>query len=134
MKFLIAIEPGNATTAWGVVVPDLPGCFSAADTLDEVFPMAAEAIDLFVETLIEDDGNIPDPKSLDVHRADPDLAGFVFAYVDVPVEKYLGPAQRINVTVPAVLLERIDRYANAHGESRSGFLVRAAQQVMAVAA
>ena len=131
MKFLIAIEPGNDTTAWGVVVPDLPGCFSAADSLDEAFPMAAEAIDMFVETLIEDHGGIPAPKSLEAHRADPDLAGFVFAYVDVPVEKYLGPAQRINVTVPAVLLERIDRYANAHGESRSGFLVRAAQQVMA---
>jgi predicted RNase H-like HicB family nuclease len=27
MKYPIAIEPGNAATAWGVVVPDLPGCF-----------------------------------------------------------------------------------------------------------
>jgi len=27
----IAIEPGSDTAAWGVVVPDLPGCFSAAD-------------------------------------------------------------------------------------------------------
>ena len=36
MKYPIAIEPGNATTAWGVVVPDLPGCFSAADSgIDE---------------------------------------------------------------------------------------------------
>lgn len=31
MKCPIAIEPGSDTTAWGVVVPDLPGCFSAAD-------------------------------------------------------------------------------------------------------
>jgi hypothetical protein len=35
MPYPIAIEPGNDTTAWGVVVPDLPGCFSAGDTLEE---------------------------------------------------------------------------------------------------
>ena len=34
MKFLIAIEPGTPGTAYGVVVPDLPGCFSAGDTLE----------------------------------------------------------------------------------------------------
>jgi len=31
MKFPVAIEPGHVTQAWGVVVPDLPGCFSASD-------------------------------------------------------------------------------------------------------
>ena len=30
----IAIETGTDTQAFGVVVPDLPGCFSAGDTLD----------------------------------------------------------------------------------------------------
>ena len=33
MKFTIAIEAGTKTTAFGVVVPDLPGCFSAGDTV-----------------------------------------------------------------------------------------------------
>ena len=36
MKYPIAIEPGDEDHAWGVVVPDLPGCFSAADSgIDE---------------------------------------------------------------------------------------------------
>ena len=35
MRYPITIEPGNDTTAWGVIVPDLPGCFSAGDTLEE---------------------------------------------------------------------------------------------------
>ena len=35
MKFIIAIEPGDETHSFGVVVPELPGCFSAGDTLDE---------------------------------------------------------------------------------------------------
>ena len=51
--------------------------------------------------------------------------------VDVPVEKYLGPAEKINITVPRLLLSRIDEYARAHGASRSGFLAEAARQAMA---
>ncbi len=35
MHYPIAIEPGSAQAAWGVVVPDLPGYFSAGDTLEE---------------------------------------------------------------------------------------------------
>lgn len=36
MRYPVAIELGNDTTAWGVVVPDLPDCFSAGDTLERV--------------------------------------------------------------------------------------------------
>ena len=43
MKYPIAIEPGAADHAFGVVVPDLPGCFSAGDTLDEAIDNAREA-------------------------------------------------------------------------------------------
>jgi HicB_like antitoxin of bacterial toxin-antitoxin system len=46
------------------------------------------------------------------------------------VEKYFGPAEKINITVPALTLKRIDEYAVKHGESRSGFLVRAAEESM----
>jgi predicted RNase H-like HicB family nuclease len=35
MRYPITIEPGTSTTVWGVVVPDLPGCLSAGNTLEE---------------------------------------------------------------------------------------------------
>lgn len=41
----IAIEPGDDRHAFGVVVPDLPGCFSAGDTFDEAIENAREAIE-----------------------------------------------------------------------------------------
>jgi len=56
MKYPIAIEPGDADHAFGVAVPDLPGCFSAGDTLDEAMDNAREAIDLWLETVIDDGG------------------------------------------------------------------------------
>jgi len=40
MKLLIALEPGTDTTAWGVAVPDVPGCFSAGDTMEEAMENA----------------------------------------------------------------------------------------------
>jgi len=130
MKFVIAIEPGTETTAFGVVVPDLPGCFSAGDTLDKAIDQAKEAIDLYCETLIEDGGSIPIASSMSAHQTNPEYAGWIWAVVEVPVERYFGPAEKINITLPRLLLAKIDAYARAHGESRSGFLAHAALQVM----
>lgn len=130
MRFFIAIEPGDASHAFGVVVPDLPGCFSAGETLDEAFENAKEAIDLWCATVIEDGGMIPPGKTLTEYQSDPDLAGWIWSIVEVPVEKYLGPAEKVNITLPKLLLSRIDDYAKAHGATRSGFLAQAARQAM----
>lgn len=130
MKFIIAIEPGTKTTAFGVVVPDLPGCFSAGDTLDKAVDNAREAIDLWCETVIEDGGDVPLVKTLAEHQADPDFAGWIWAVVEVPVERYFGPAEKLNITLPKLLLAKIDEYARSHGESRSGFLAEAARMAM----
>lgn len=131
MKFLIAIEPGTATTACGVVVPDLPGCFSAGDTLEEAFDNAREAIEAHCELIAEDGGELPRTAPMAQHQADPALAGRVWAMVNVPVERYFGPAEKINITVPARVLARIDDDARRHGKSRSGLPLRAAQAAMA---
>jgi predicted RNase H-like HicB family nuclease len=130
MKFIIAMEPGTESTAWGVVVPDLPGCFSAGDTMEEAMENARHAIDQLVEIMIEDGVTIPAPRPLSALQSDPEFAGWVWAVVDVPVEKYLGPAEKINITVPRLMLTRIDDYAKSHGMSRSGFLVEAARSAM----
>lgn len=131
MKFIIAIEPATADSCFGVVVPDLPGCFSVGDTLDDAIKNAHEAIDLHCETLIEDGLDVPVGKTIATYQADPELAGWVWAVVDVPVEKYLGPAEKIDITVPRLLLSRITSYASARGATRSGFLVQAARAAMA---
>ena len=54
MKYPIAIETGDDTKAWSVVVPDLPGCFSAADSgIDEAIENAKEAIELWLEVALD---------------------------------------------------------------------------------
>ena len=83
MKYPIAIEPGDEDTAFGVVVPDLPGCFSAGDTLEEAYVNAAEAIELWVEATLDAGGNIPATGSLRALRRDPDFAGWITDRVEV---------------------------------------------------
>lgn len=129
MRFVLALHTDDGV-AYSVIVPDLPGCFSAGETLDDAITMAREAIDAHCELLAEDGAPVPAAKPLASHQADAELAGAVWAVVEVPVERYFGPAEKINITVPARVLARIDDYARRRGESRSGFLVRAAQEVM----
>jgi predicted RNase H-like HicB family nuclease len=129
MKFTVVLHTDDGTR-YGVTVPDMPGCFSAGDTLDDALTSVQEAIDLHAETLIEDGGDIPERQPIAVHQANPDYAGGVWAVVEVPIEKYFGPAEKVNITLPRVLLSRIDDYVRAHGATRSGFLAQAARQAM----
>lgn len=122
MKFTIAIEAGSAKATFGVVVPDLPGCFSAGDTVEEAFDNARQAIEAHCELLAEDRGNIPQPKPMTHWQAHREFKGWAWGIVDAPIERYFGPAEKINITVPVGVLRQIDSYVSAHGESRSAFL------------
>lgn len=83
MNYPIAIEPGSADHAFGVVVPDLPGCFSAGETLDEAIDNAREAIELWLETVIDDGGAVPEARLIAEHQAKPEFAGWIWAVVSV---------------------------------------------------
>lgn len=83
MKINIAIEPGTETTAFGVVVPDMPGCFSAGDTLEQAIDNARAAIELWCQKVNEDGGIIPMDKTLAEHQANPDYAGWIWVEVEV---------------------------------------------------
>lgn len=131
MKFTIAIEAGTKKTAFGVVVPDLPGCFSAGDTVEEAFDNARQAIKIHCEILAEDKKDLPLAKSMSEWQKDKEYKGWTWGIVDVEVEKLFGPAEKINITVPALTLRRIDAYVESHKvDSRSAFLVKAAEEIM----
>ncbi len=129
MKFPVVLHTDDGLR-YGVTVPDLAGCFSAGDDLDDALDSAREAIESHVEILLEDDSDIPKCQPLAVHQKNPDYANGVWALVDVPVEKYFGAAEKINITIPRRLLVQIDNCAKARGKSRSGFLADAARHAL----
>ena len=63
-----SIEEGTGTEAFGVVVPDLPGCFSAGDTLDEAVDAAKEAAAAWIDTALDQGMPVPPPSSLEEAR------------------------------------------------------------------
>ncbi len=53
--------PSSAEGNWSAYVPDLPGCVSVGDTLDECKGNIQEAISLHIETLTELGHPVPAP-------------------------------------------------------------------------
>lgn len=74
MFYPIVIHKDPEST-FGVTVPDLPGCFSAGDTLDEALRMSQEAIELHIEGLLEDNDAVPMPHSIDEHQDSKEYQG-----------------------------------------------------------
>jgi len=126
MKFPIAIEPGDEKHAFGVVVPDLPGCFSAGDTIEEAIDNAKEAIELWLEVAIDDGMPVPEPSAIEELRKDRALRGWLWALVSVDLSQLSDKTERVNITLPSRVLRRIDAAAKEAGESRSGYIARRA--------
>ena len=125
MRFAAVVHK-DAGTGYGVTVPDLPGCFSAGDTLDEAVESAAEAIACHVEGLLLDGEPVPERASLEAHQANAAYRNGIWVLVTTDVSKLSGKARRVNITLPERVLAIVDEAAVREGESRSGWLVRAA--------
>jgi predicted RNase H-like HicB family nuclease len=132
MLYPVAIHH-EKDSAYGVIVPDLPGCYSAGDTMEEAIRNVTEAIDLHLESLVEDGGDIPQASSLEAFIENEEYSGGVWLLVDVDITKYLGNADRLNITLPHLLVTKIDRAVNENKlfKSRSQFLAEASLRLLA---
>ncbi len=122
MYYPIAIEIGTESSAWGIIVPDLPGCFSAGDTLDESLALAAVAAAAWIETALDDHLPIPPPSSLERLLKRKEFAGWTFGILQLDLDLMDDKIERINMTLPRRVLRRLDAQAKAAGQSRSGFV------------
>jgi predicted RNase H-like HicB family nuclease len=129
----VALIHKEPDTAFGVQFPDVPGCFSAGDSLEEASRNAVEALGGHVRWLEADGEPVPLPRTLDAIVADPDLAeereGAVF--VSIPLVRDLGSTTRINVSLDFGLLQAIDDEARTRGQTRSAFIASAIRRELA---
>lgn len=129
MRQYIALIHKEADSDYGVSFPDLPGVISAGSTLDEARDMATEALALHLEGLAEDGEAVPEPSSLEEIMADAENKRAVAVLIEAPAPTV--KSVRINITIPADILDEIDSYAEREGFTRSGFLAQAAKKAMA---
>jgi predicted RNase H-like HicB family nuclease len=125
MRYPVVIHKDKSSD-YGVTVPDLPGCFSAGETLEEAMVQAVEAIECHLEGLLFDGDAIPEAQSVEGHQKNKNFADGTWALVNVDLSKLASKAKRINITLPERVLALVDEQAKREGESRSGLLARAA--------
>ncbi len=126
----IAFVHKDPDSSYGVMFPDVPGCFSAGTTLDEAISNAVEALCGHVQLLESDGDQVPAARTTDAIMADPDLVDErVGAIVSaVPLVRDCGSSTRINVSLDLGLLEAIDHAARRRKQTRSAYLASAARR------
>jgi predicted RNase H-like HicB family nuclease len=128
MRQYIGLIHKDAASDYGVSFPDFPGVVTAGKDLDDARAMADEALTLHIEGLVEDGEAIPEASSLEDVMAHPENRDGVAILVAVKTATH--KTVRVNVTLPADMLAQIDRFAESHGYTRSGFLTQAAKRVI----
>ncbi|TNH03141.1 CopG family transcriptional regulator [Testudinibacter sp. TR-2022] len=138
MLFTVGVEyPKNDNEAYGMIVPALfneqYSCFSAADSVEQIPEMVKDAITMILADMLEngfdvmsiqDNGFIEYQKVGDFDHID------TWLLIDVDVSEYMGKKQRINISLPSYLINRIDTKVGASGgryRDRSHFLAVASQ-------
>ena len=82
MKYPVAIHK-DKDSCFGATVPDIPGCFSAGDSLDRAINNVQEAISTHLELLSLENKLSPIPSVVEVYIKDPDYRGATWAYIDL---------------------------------------------------
>lgn len=129
MQHVIGIVHHDGDSAFGIQFPDVPGCYSAADRLDDLLAKAAEALAFWFE-----DQPMVELRSLSTLLSDPEVkdamkeGGTLLA---VPLIALTGRTVKANLTMDAGLLQAIDATAKARGMTRSAFIADAARREIA---
>jgi len=113
-------------SAYSAQFPDFAGCYTAADTLDELPAMAQQALELHCEG----EHRLPNPSSPEQWQDHPDYTGGFWLLVDIDTQAIIDKPTRVNISLPSHLLHDIDQYAKAHHLSRSGLLAKAAKHMI----
>jgi predicted RNase H-like HicB family nuclease len=84
--YIAIIEDAGPDYAIGVWFPDLPGCTSAGDSIDEALRNAPEALELYAESFEADGKSLPRPRTLTELKTDPEIADDIKAHMVALIE------------------------------------------------
>ena len=133
MKYPIIFSSQNNDDVYQVLVPDLPGCSTNANSIDLGLEKISQSIKSHLEILAEYGEGIPSAVSIDKHREKYKLENphtysqVIWAVVDIDITAYLGKSHKINVTLPELLIKQIDECVSKSSayKTRSGFIASA---------
>ncbi|MGN1224419.1 MAG: type II toxin-antitoxin system HicB family antitoxin [Ruminococcus sp.] len=106
LSYPVCIYPNDTEPGYTAIVPDLAGCVTCGDTIQDVFEMAVDAASGWVLTELEDGNPVPKASNIQEVHANEYPDGFVSMLIldmDTYAEKYGEKAVRKNCTIPAWL-------------------------------
>lgn len=106
LSYPVCIYPNDSGSGYTAIVPDLLGCVTCGDNIQEVFEMAVDAASGWVLSELEDGKNPPKSSNINDIKADEYPDGFTSMLIldmDSYAEKYGEKAVRKNCTIPAWL-------------------------------
>ena len=126
--FALAIYKDADNPTYGVVVPDVPGCYPCGDTIEAAIKDSKTAIKAHIEFMLENDLAVDlTTRSIEELRADPDYAdATAWGIAEIDESALSAKQTRFNVSWPEYLLDKVDRFAIENHDTRSGFLAKAA--------
>jgi predicted RNase H-like HicB family nuclease len=97
-RYLVVYAKCNGSNFSGHA-PDVPGCVSVGDTLDEMNAMMREALEFHFSGMLEDGETIPEPTTTDVELKDEDFENVEYFVVQklavkVPDQKQTSESDR----------------------------------------
>ena len=120
----VAVIDKDPDSAWGIQFPEVPGCFSAADTFEEIVPNAIEALSLF----FEDSEPVP-PLGLEaVHEQVAENIANGAILMMIPWVHDRKRVVRVNLSLEKGFLDTLDEAARMRGMTRSAFVQKAAER------
>jgi predicted RNase H-like HicB family nuclease len=84
--YIALIEDAGPDHAVGVWFPDLSGCTSGGDDIDEALRNAPDALELYAESVEEDGKSLPRPRTLTELKSDPEIAHDLKTYMVALIE------------------------------------------------
>lgn len=107
---MLKVYPGifmKEDTGYSVSFPDLDGCFTEGDTLEEAIEMAQEALGLYLASLEERNINIPAASEISAVTC---AENEFLSLVSTPIEKYRrkNKAVKKTLTIPQWLNEEAE--------------------------
>ena len=118
----VAVIDKDPGSAYGIQFPEVPGCFSAADSFEDIVPKAIEALSLFFE-----DGEPVPPRGMEAVRdevAENIAEGAVLMMI--PYVRDRKRVVRVNLSLEKGFLDTLDEAARMRGMTRSAFVQKAA--------
>jgi predicted RNase H-like HicB family nuclease len=130
----VAVIEKEPDSAFGVWFPDVEGCFSAGDTLEEAVANAAAALRQHTEALESAGHRLAPSRTADDVLRDKDVRASVKAgalLFAVPLLADAGRTVRINISLDKALVDQIDTAASTRGLTRSAFIAQATREKIA---